>query len=61
MGDNSLWGVMETTFNSSEKWKILIKDTWDNFDDTGKKSFSYLEGRSQKLKTLYTPHKSFSH
>ena len=45
-----LWGATETTFHSSEKWKILTIDAWDNFDNTCKKSFSYLEERSQKSK-----------
>ena len=55
-----LWGATETTFLSSEKWKILTIDAWDNFDNTGKKSFSYLKERSQKSKKIekggvYTP------
>ena len=29
-------------------WKISTKDVWDNFNNTGKKSFSYLEKESQK-------------
>ena len=53
------WGAMETTFHSSERWKILTIDAWDNFDDTGKKSFSYLKERSQKsnkmVKGVYNP------
>ena len=35
-------------------------DAWDNFDNTGKKSFSYLEEWSQKskkfVKGVYAPH-----
>ena len=48
----SLWGATETTFHSSEKWKILTIDAWDNFDNTGKKSFSYLKERSRKSKKI---------
>jgi len=59
------WAATETTFHSSEKWIILTIDAWDDFDNTGKKSFSYLEERSQKskkfVKGVYTPHKSFFH
>ena len=58
-------GATETTFHSSEKWKFLMRDTWDNFHKTCKKSFLYLKERGQKLKKLvkgvYTPHKIFSH
>ena len=60
-----LWGATETTFHLSEKWKILTIDAWDNFENTGKKPFSYLKERSQKSKKIVkcTPptHKSFSH
>ena len=45
-------GATETTFHSSEKWKLLTIDAWDNFDITGKKSFSYLKERSQKCKKI---------
>ena len=31
-------GATETTFHLSEKWKILIIDARDNFDNTCKKS-----------------------
>ena len=43
-----LWGATETIFHSSEKWKILTIDAWENFDNTGKKYFSYLKEQSQK-------------
>ena len=60
-----LWSATETTFHLSKRWKILTKDAWDNFDNTGKKSFRYLEERSQKSKKFVKrdvqPHKSFSH
>ena len=45
-------GATETTFHSSEKWKLLTIDAWDNFDNTGKKSFSYLKEQSQKWKKI---------
>ena len=45
-----LWGATEITFHSFKKWAILTIDAWDNFDNTGKKHFSYLEERSQKLR-----------
>ena len=48
----STWGANETTFHSSERWKILNKDAWDNFDNTVKKSFSYFEEWAQKSKTF---------
>ena len=59
-GVGTFSGATETTFHSSEKWKILTKDAWDNFDNTGKKSFSYLKERSRKSKKIvkggvYTP------
>ena len=61
-GAPSTWGNNQTTFHSSERWKSLSKD--DNFDNTGKKSFSYLEKRNQKsrkfVKGVYTANKSFS-
>ena len=47
-----LWSTTETTFHSSEKWTIFTKDSWDNFDNTGKKSFSYLEELNEKLKKV---------
>ena len=47
-----LWGATETTFHSSENWKISKIDAWDDFDNTGKKQFSYLKERSQKSKKL---------
>ena len=47
-GTPPFWGAMEATFNSSEEWKILIKEAWDDLNDTSKKQFSYLEERSQK-------------
>ena len=47
-----LWGAIETTSHSSEKWKILTIDAWDDFDNTGRKSFSYLKKRSQKSKKI---------
>ena len=47
-----LWVAMETTFHSPEKWKNLTKDAWDNFDNTGKKSFSYRKERSRKSKKI---------
>ena len=47
-----LWSTTESNFQSSGKWTILIKDAGDNFDNTGKKSSSYLEELSQKLKNL---------
>jgi len=37
------WGATETTFHSSEKWKILTIDAWDNFDNTGKNLFHILK------------------
>ena len=46
----SFWVATETTFHSSEKWKTLTIDAWDSFDNTCKKSFSYLEEQSQKSK-----------
>ena len=67
MGVYTSWGATETTFHSFEKWKLLITDAWDNFDNTGRKSFSYLKERSQKSKKIVRggvhppPHKSFSH
>ena len=45
---NPLWGATETTFHLSEKWKILTREAWDNFNNTGKKSSSYLKERIQK-------------
>ena len=39
----SLWGATETTFHSSEKWKVLSRDAWDNFDNTGKNLFRILK------------------
>ena len=45
-GTTPPWGATETTLRSSKKKKILSKDVLDNLD-TGKKSFSYLEERSQ--------------
>ena len=60
-----LWGAMDTTFHSSEKWKIWTIDAWDNFDNTGKKYFCILknEVRNDKksLRGVYTPSKSFSY
>ena len=47
---SSNWGATETTIHSSEKWEFLNKDAWDNFDNTGKKSLSYLEEWGQKSK-----------
>ena len=46
----STWGATETTYHSSERWEYLTKGAWDNFDKTGKKSFSYLEVWGQKSK-----------
>ena len=51
-----LWGAMETTFHLFETWKILTRDAWDNFDNTGKKSFSYLKEKSQKSKKFLNPY-----
>ena len=34
-----LWCVTETTLHLSEKWKIITRDAWDNFDNTGKNIF----------------------
>ena len=45
-----LLGASETAFYLSGTCKILIKDTLDNFDNTCKKCFSYLEELSQKSK-----------
>ena len=36
-------GPTETTFHLSKKLQILTIDASDNFDNTGKKSFSYLK------------------
>ena len=52
-----------TNFHSSEKWKILIKVSWDNADNSWKNFFSCLKERSQRyiikvIKGVYTPHKS---
>ena len=43
-----LRGATETTFHSSKKYKILIIDAWDNFDNTCNKFFSYPKEQSQK-------------
>ena len=45
-----LLGATETTSHSYEKWKVLLKDAWENFDNNGKKSFSYPEEQSQVRK-----------
>ena len=42
MGD-----AAETIFHRSEKWKILIKISWDNLCNTGKIYISYLEELTQ--------------
>ena len=58
----STWVANKTTFQSSERWKILNKEAWDNFDNTGKKYFSYIEEWAQKNKKFsYTPYRSFPH
>ena len=43
-------GKTITNCFSSEKWKILTKDAWDDFDNTGKNLFPMLkkEVRNQK-------------
>ena len=47
---DTTWGANETTFHLSERWKFFIKDASDNFDNTGKKSFSYIKEWTQKSK-----------
>ena len=50
-----LWAATETTFHSSEKFKNLTIDARDNFDNTGKKYFSYLEEDSQIKMFVHPP------
>ena len=35
--------VMETSFHSSEEWKVSSVDSWDDFDSTGKNIFRILK------------------
>ena len=42
-----LWGAKKTIFDSSEKWKILTIDAWDNFD--------ILKNEVRNKKKSYTP------
>ena len=51
-GHSPLQSAKETTFHSSERWKNFIKDAWNDFDNTGKKHFSYLDERIQESKKL---------
>ena len=44
-----VWGATETTFNLSEKWKILTIDAWDN--NTGKNLFHILKNKVRNQKT----------
>ena len=50
---------MEITFHLSEKYEILTIDAWENFDNTCKKSFSYLKKKKSEIKKIakgvYTP------
>ena len=51
MSEKSSFGMpRKSPSSSSEKWKILSKNDRDNFDNTYKKAFSYLEERSPKSK-----------